>query len=315
MIYVIGEKNQNLTLQLVEKTLQISEALQNQSVSLLYVDAEAILFTYEVTQYFQNLKADYILLPSTPFFREMAAEMTVQLSASLLIDCIALSVDNGRLKGIRPSLDGKSFSHYAFSDDQPAVIVVKDVGITEPHQDLLQHCVKVAELSAADLINTAENLSDRPYLNTVEKRSGKHAAPGETVFVKKMIHENVSKDIKDAPLIFAGGRGLMNEQSFEALRRLAGYFDASVGASRPVVDCGWADPSEQVGQTGSFVHPKVYLAFGISGAIQHLAGMKNSQCIIAGNTNLNSPIFQYCDYGIRADANSIIRNLLQILAI
>ena len=94
----------------------------------------------------------------------------------------------------------------------------------------------------------------------------------------------------------------MNEQSFEALRRLADFFDASVGASRPVVDCGWAGPSEQIGQTGSFVHPKVYLAFGISGAIQHLTGMKNSQCIIAVNTNLNSPIFQYCDYGIRGDA-------------
>ena len=126
---------------------------------------------------------------------------------------------------------------------------------------------------------------------------------------------NVSNDIKDAPLIFAGGSGLMNEQSFEALRRLADFFDASVGASRPVVDCGWAEPSEQIGQTGSFVHPKVYLAFGISGAIQYLAGMKNSQCIIAVNTNLNSPIFQYCDYGIREDANSIIRNLLQILTV
>lgn len=223
----------------------------------LYVDAEAIQFTYEITHYFQNVKTDYILLPSTPLFREAATEMAVRLSASLLTDCIALSVDNGRLQGLRPSLDGKSFSHYAFSA----------------------------------------------------------SAPGKIVFVRKIIHENVSKYIKDAPLIFAGGRGLMNEQSFEALRRLADFFDASVGASRPVVDCGWAGPSEQIGQTGSFVHPKVYLAFGISGAIQHLAGMKNSQCIIAVNTNLNSPIFQYYDYGIRGDANSIIRNLLQILAV
>lgn len=223
----------------------------------LYVDAEAIQFTYEITHYFQNVKTDYILLPSTPLFREAATEMAVRLSASLLTDCIALSVDNGRLQGLRPSLDGKSFSHYAFSA----------------------------------------------------------SAPGKIVFVRKIIHENVSKYIKDAPLIFAGGRGLMNEQSFEALRRLADFFDTSVGVSRPVVDCGWAGPSEQIGQTGSFVHPKVYLAFGISGAIQHLAGMKNSQCIIAVNTNLNSPIFQYYDYGIRGDANSIIRNLLQILAV
>ena len=255
MIYVIGKKNQNLTLQLTEKALEISE---------------------------------------------VAAEMAVRLSASLLTDCIALSVDNGRLQGLRPSLDGKSFSHYAFSDDQPTVIVVKDTGITEPRQNLLQSRVKLSASAPG---------------NTAEKCPGNHTAPGKIVFVRKIIHENVSKDIKDAPLIFAGGRGLMNEQSFEALRRLADFFDASIGASRPVVDCGWAGPSEQIGQTGSFVHPKVYLAFGISGAIQHLAGMKNSQCIIAVNTNLNSPIFQYCDYGIRGDANSIIRNLLQILAV
>lgn len=89
----------------------------------------------------------------------------------------------------------KRFSHYAFSDDQPTVIVVKDTGITEPRQNLLQSCVKVAELSASAPVNTAK------------KCPGNHAAPGETVFVRKIIHENVSNDIKDAPLIFAGGRG------------------------------------------------------------------------------------------------------------
>lgn len=94
MIYVIGEKNQNLTMQLTEKALEISEALPNQSVSLLYVDAEAIHFTYEITHYFQNVKTDYILLPSTPLFREAAAEMAVRLAASLLTDCIALSVED-----------------------------------------------------------------------------------------------------------------------------------------------------------------------------------------------------------------------------
>ena len=95
MIYVIGKKNQNLTLQLTEKALEISE---------------------------------------------VAAEMAVRLSASLLTDCIALSVDNGRLAAPSVPLDGKSFSHYAFSDDQPTVIVVKDTGITEPRQNLLQSC-------------------------------------------------------------------------------------------------------------------------------------------------------------------------------
>ena len=225
--------------------------------------------------------------------------MAIRLSASLLTDCIALSVDNGRLQGLRPSLDGKSFSHYAFSDDQPTVIVVKDTGITEPRQNLLQSCVKVAELSASAPGNIAE------------KCPGNHAAPGKIVFVRKIIHENVSKDIKDAPLIFAGGRGLMNEQSFEALRRLADFFDASVGVSRPVVDCGWAGPSEQIGQTGSFVHPKVYLAFGISGAIQHIAGMSSSVTFIAINRDPDANIFKVADYGIVGDLFEIVPILEQ----
>lgn len=118
--------------------------------------------------------------------------------------------------------------------------------------------------------------------------------------------------LKDAQMIMAGGRGLLNQDSFLELRKLAKIYGASVGASRPVVDQGWAEVEEQIGQTGNFVRPKVYLAFGISGAVQHLAGMKDSQVIIAINQNKNSLIFQYCDYGILADANSIIRNMIQI---
>lgn len=302
MIYVIGEKNSRQTIQLIEKALEISEQLPHQPVTLFNIDAAKITFSDEISEYFKSGNADYILLPSTPLFREIAAEMTVKMSAALLTDCISLSVDKGILKGIRPSLDGKSFSHYTFPDNQTAVIVVRDTGVTEPRRDWIQQI---------NIVDFPENTTSG---NTTSEYTG-NTSSGETVFVKKIIHENVSKDIKDAQLIFAGGRGLMNEQSFKELRKLADIFDASIGASRPVVDCGWAEASEQVGQTGSFVHPKVYLAFGISGAIQHLAGMKNSQCIIAVNNNRNSPIFQYCDYGICADANSIIRNLLQILAI
>lgn len=295
MIDVIGEKNQIHTLQLVEKALEISEQLLHQPVTLFNIDTDVIKFTYEITDYFKNRSSDYILLPSTPFFREVAAELTAKKSATLLTDCIALDVNQCFLEGTRPSLDGKGFSHYRFSDTQPGIIVIKDTGMTDLRKDWTQH-VEIIDFEA----------------NTLHHCNW-HTSAGKATFIKKMTHPDATKEIKDAQLIFAGGRGLMNEQSFESLRTLADYFDASIGASRPVVDCGWAALSEQVGQTGSFVHPKVYLTFGISGAIQHLAGIKSSQCIIAINNNLNSPIFQYCDYGICADANSIIRNLLQLL--
>ena len=326
MIYVIGEKNSRQTIQLIEKALEISEQLPHQTVTLFNIDTAKITLSDGISEYFKNRNADYILLPSTPLFREIAAEMTVKMSAALLTDCISLSVDKGILKGIRPSLDGKSFSHYTFPDNQTAVIVVRDTDVTEPRRDWIQQITIIAfpgnTISENDSPVSCSSVNGAPVNSTSDNTAQKYtekctkhksAASGETVFVKRIIHPDSAKDIKDAQLIFAGGRGLMNEQSFKELRKLADIFDASIGASRPVVDCGWAEPSEQVGQTGSFVHPKVYLAFGISGAIQHLAGMKNSQCIIAVNNNRNSPIFQYCDYGICADANSIIRNLLHIL--
>ena len=105
----------------------------------------------------------------------------------------------------------------------------------------------------------------------------------------------------------------MNEESFDALRRLAEKYGASVGASRPMVDQGWASWGEQIGQTGSIVKPAVYVAFGISGAVQHITGIEKSQNIIAVNLNKEAPIFRYANYGAASDDNSIIRNMLNLL--
>ncbi|MCR5273270.1 MAG: electron transfer flavoprotein subunit alpha/FixB family protein [Lachnospiraceae bacterium] len=147
------------------------------------------------------------------------------------------------------------------------------------------------------------------------KNMARYKFNGPTPYIAVMKDVAGSSGIQNAEIIFSGGRGLMNPDSFDALRKLAKCYGASIGASRPVVDVGWADADEQVGQTGSFVHPRVYVAFGISGAIQHLAGMKDSQCIIAVNNNKHSPIFQFSDYAIEADVNSIIRNMLQLLGV
>ena len=114
------------------------------------------------------------------------------------------------------------------------------------------------------------------------------------------------KDISSSEIVVSGGRGIQGPEGFESLKKLAKKLDAAIGASRAVVDMGWIDYSHQVGQTGKSVMPKLYIAFGISGAVQHRAGMQNSSVIVAINTDRNAPIFDICDYGIVADWKEVL---------
>ena len=117
--------------------------------------------------------------------------------------------------------------------------------------------------------------------------------------------------LTDAEIIVSGGRGLGGVEGFDLLREFAKKLGGTIGASRAAVDSGWIDHAYQVGQTGTTVKPKIYFACGISGAIQHLAGMQESDYIIAINKNENAPIFEVADYGIVGDFNKVIRLLWQ----
>jgi len=117
--------------------------------------------------------------------------------------------------------------------------------------------------------------------------------------------------LADADIIVAGGKGMQDEKGFQLIREFAKQLGAAVGASRDAVEAGWAAHSEQVGQTGTTVAPKLYFAFGISGAVQHAVGMENSEIVVAVNKNPNAQIFEKCTYGIVGDSFEIIPKFME----
>ena len=222
-----------------------------------------------------------VLFGATAMGKDLSARVAARIGAALFTDCTELSLEGGNLKVTRPVYSGKVY---------------------------MQATAKAAIQMA----------SVRPNVNTPADASGGTAeavaVSADVGDIKGIMKEFVStaggkKDLTESEIIVSGGRALKSGENFQILTDLAGVLGGAVGASRAAVDAGYVPHSMQIGQTGKVVNPKLYIAAGISGAIQHLVGMRTSKVIVAINKDENAPIFQKADYGVVGDLFEVVPKL------
>ena len=264
----------------------------------VYVADHEILKHYRTESYsrvifeaIERYKPEVVLLGATHIGRDLGPCLAVKAGTGLTADCTKLEIDreNRRLQQTRPAFGGNLMATIICPSHRPQMSTVRP--------GVMQKSVRDGGRTGA--------LIDLPITFTEDE------IPTKILDIIKSVGEKVS--LTDAKIIVAGGMGLGSAEGFKLLKELADRLGGVVASSRACVDAGWIAPSYQVGQTGTTVKPAVYIACGISGAIQHLAGMQNSDYIIAINKNENAPIFEVADYGIVGDLYRVIPELMEAL--
>jgi electron transfer flavoprotein alpha subunit len=212
---------------------------------------------------------------------ELSAYVAAKLGVGLAPNCTQLSVENGNLTAIRPILSGNLMAKVEFGPARPQMATVRRRVFPLPAADNS----RTGEITAIDVILAEDDIA--------AKVTGIAAAAKEI-------------SLTDANIIVAGGRGVGGPNGFAPIKELAETLGGALGASRVAVDSGWIPYAHQVGQTGKTVQPNLYIACGISGAIQHLAGMKTSKVIVAINKDPHAPIFNYANYALVGDLFEIV---------
>lgn len=288
---IADQLNATVTALVIGQGVQAPETLGGFGAARVLLVEDERLAKYSTTAYSkiaaeiaQHEQARFIFLPATALGKDLAPRLAVKLSAGLAVDCTALKVENGDVIATRPVYAGKALA---------------DVRITSPTKifTLRPNVFTVGQSNgtAAPVERRSVSLTDADFASTVVE-----------------ITQSTGKlDVAEADIIVSGGRGLRGPEHFKMLEELAALLGGAVGASRAVVDAGWRPHDEQVGQTGKTVSPSLYIAVGISGAVQHLAGMSSSKYIVAINKDREAPIFSVADYGIVGDAFEIVPALIE----
>lgn len=225
--------------------------------------------------------ADVLLLGATAMGKDLAPRVAARVNAAMASDCTQIEVDGDNLKIVRPMYAGKVKATIKLSSAKKVITVRPNVYGAE-------------ENPASASVETIASDVD---FNTV---------------VTEIISGAKGKlDVTEADIVVSGGRGLKGPENWHLIEDLAAALGAANGASRAAVDAGWRPHDEQVGQTGKTVSPSLYIAIGISGAIQHMAGMSSSKYIVAINKDPEAPIFKVADYGIVADLFDVVPRMIE----
>jgi len=269
----------------------IAGELGEYGIKKVVVSEDAKLENYSTTAYSKILAetaklrgADIIILSASAMGKDISPRVSAKLESGLVADCTEIKAEGGNITATRPVYAGKAFI---------------DVKVTSPVKifTLRPNVFKAVKIDGV----TAET----------EKVDISLSETDFAVQVKEVVVSNEKLDVTEADVVVSGGRGLKGPENFYLVEDLAKVLGGAAGASRAIVDAGWRPHSDQVGQTGKTVSPSLYIAVGISGAIQHLAGMSSSKCIVAINKDKDAPIFQIADYGIVADALEIMPALTE----
>ena len=318
-VYVIAEefegKLRNVTLELLGQGKQLAEGIGDEVGAVLighnvkplaqeliahgahkvyvYDDPKfehynTTAFTRALVHFFNEVKPNVYLVGATNIGRDLGPRVANALQTGLTADCTNLFVDDDgkTIVWTRPALGGNIMAEIVCRNNRPQMGTVRPNVFKKPEAD---------PNATGEVIDMHVDLTEADFL---------------TKFVELIKVGGNGIKIEEADIIVAGGRGMNGNEAFTGmLKELADVLGGAVGASRAAVDAGWIDALHQVGQTGKTVGPKIYIAAGISGAIQHLAGMSCSDCVIAINKDEDAPIFKVADYGIVGDAFEIVPKL------
>ena len=276
----------------------LADQLFEYGADKVYVADHEELATYRTDAYtkvindaIEEYKPEIVLLGATHIGRDLGPCLAVKANTGLTADCTKLEIDpeDKKIKQTRPAFGGNLMATIVCPNHRPQMSTVRP-GVMEK--------AAFEEGRKGELIK----------LN-VEFKEGDIRT--KVLEIVKTMKDTVS--LTDAEIIVSGGMGLGKPEGFELLKQLADKLGGIVAASRAAVDAGWIDHAYQVGQTGTTVKPKIYIACGISGAIQHVAGMQKSEQNIPINTNENAPIFEIADYGIVGDLYKVIPAIMEAL--
>jgi len=325
-IWVIAEKKSDnqiagVTLELINAAKQLSAQLGGEEVGTLLIsgnenDDEAVktiseagsdkvylikddslaqysteMYTDSVCQAIEQKKPSIILVGATTTGRDFAPRVAARLRTGLTADCTALSIDsNGFLAATRPTFGGNLMATILCKVARPQMATVRPKVLPKPEMNSSNNAA-------------VEQISVNLDASKIKTKLLECVGACQTGF----------RNIEEADIIVSGGRGMKSADGFKVLEDLASVLGGAVGASRACVDAGWRGHADQVGQTGKTVTPKVYIACGISGAIQHLAGMTSSDIIIAINKDPEAPIFGVATYGIVGDVFEVVPALTEAI--